>query len=448
MSLEIRILSGSYAGQVKRFDQSVVVVGRQGGLDMRFDPQADLDVSGRHAEFRTTEHGYVLTDLGSTNGTFVNGKRITGPTPLSEADTVRFGANGPEAQVHFSHEGVAMMRAPLRSTEQRIAIAVTEQTAGLKKAMIAAVVLIVVAGGATAGYFYRQSATRTEEFNRILADNERMRSEIGTRIGAADTALTNEIQRKLKSLQDRLSAAKTDAERATITAEISENQQQLRRMVQMDLQTLFRTNSPAVAILMTEMVNGKDTSRFSGSGFSISKQGHIITNRHNVRVDGKTLSRIAVKFTDTPLWLPASLVKVSDSDDDIALIKMDREDDYPVVAGVAANGTDAVEGTSVAAIGYPLGNDLPQEGDKDFNTFIAKASLNPGIVSKKTSSVLQIDSYATHGSSGSPVFSARGQVIGLIYGGAREAGGKIVYAVPPEKIAAFIPAELKGIIKP
>jgi len=81
------------------------------------------------------------------------------------------------------------------------------------------------------------------------------------------------------------------------------------------------------------------------------------------------------------------------------------------------------------------------------NDLMAKATLNPGTVSKKTSTVLQLDSYATHGSSGSPVFNARGLVVGLIYGGAREAGGKIVYAVPPERIAAFIPATLKSIVK-
>ena len=447
MSLELRVLSGALTGQVKRFDQSVVVVGRQGGLDMRFDPQQDLDVSGRHAEIRTTPDGYVVTDIGSTNGTFVNGKKISAPTPLGEGDKVRFGTNGPEAQVHFTREGVGTMRAPAGNTEQRIAIAVHKQTAGLKKAMIAAAVAVVLLGGAGGWYVFSQSSQRTEEFNKLLADNERMRSEIGTRIGTADTALVNEIQRKQKSLQDRLAAAKTDAERDRIRQEIRDSQQQLNRMVSMDLQTIFRTNAPAVAILMTEMVKGTDTSRFSGSGFSISRDGHIITNRHNVQVEGQRLSRIAVKFTNDSTWAPAALVKVSDTDDDIALIRMVPERTYPSVSSVAASSADVTEGASVAAIGYPLGNDLPQEGDANFNTFIAKASLNPGTVSKKTSSVLQIDSYATHGSSGSPVFSSRGQVIGLIYGGAREAGGKIVFAVPPEKIAAFIPAELKGIVR-
>jgi S1-C subfamily serine protease len=52
--------------------------------------------------------------------------------------------------------------------------------------------------------------------------------------------------------------------------------------------------------------------------------------------------------------------------------------------------------------------------------------------------VLQIDSYATHGSSGSPVFDARGEVVGVIYAGPREAQGRIVYAVPSPHIVALI----------
>jgi pSer/pThr/pTyr-binding forkhead associated (FHA) protein len=33
----------------------------------------------------------MVEDKGSANGTFVNGKRITGPTPLRARDTVSFG---------------------------------------------------------------------------------------------------------------------------------------------------------------------------------------------------------------------------------------------------------------------------------------------------------------------------------------------------------------------
>ena len=41
-----------------------------------------------------------------------------------------------------------------------------------------------------------------------------------------------------------------------------------------------------------------------------------------------------------------------------------------------------------------------------------------GTISKRLDDVLQIDSYAGKGSSGSPVFDVRGHVVGVVYGGA------------------------------
>ena len=120
------------------------------------------------------------------------------------------------------------------------------------------------------------------------------------------------------------------------------------------------------------------------------------------------------------------------------------EGPFPVVEGFS-NGSEATEGTSVTTIGYPLGYDTPMEGEG--NDFEAKSTLNPGTVSKKTSSVLQIDSFAAHGSSGSPVFSTRGLVVGVVYGGQADAGGKIVYAVPAEKLIAFLPEEQRNLVR-
>lgn len=51
----------------------------------------DPDVSRRHAVVRQVDAGLALEDLGSTNGTWVNGKRIEGIVELSVGDEVRFG---------------------------------------------------------------------------------------------------------------------------------------------------------------------------------------------------------------------------------------------------------------------------------------------------------------------------------------------------------------------
>jgi len=444
MSVEIRILSGSLAGRVKHFEQSVVVVGRHGGCDLRFDPEKDIDVSSRHAEIRLTSGRYFVHDNNSTNGTFVNDKKMDAgaSVELKHGDKITFGAGGPETEIRLPDGIAANAKTP--STEVRVAMAVKEQTAGLKRMMIATLLLIVVGGGGALYYAKHQSSQRVEELNKILAANDSMRIQLQSGMArSGDTTLANDINRRMAELRRRLAAASSGDERGRIQREIEEAERQLRRMVSMDLPTIFTRNSGAVAILIAEIA-GQPA---AGTAFAITKDGLLVTNRHNVRDSlGRLPTRIAVKFTNTRDWLPAHVVKVSDHpDEDLALIQMDRGSPFPVVEGVSANAADASEGMSVATIGYPLGYDTPMEGEG--NDFMAKSTLNPGTVSKKTSSVLQIDSYATHGSSGSPVFSRRGLVVGIVYGGQRDAGGKIVYAVPPERIAAFIPEKHKSVVR-
>ncbi|ABG03006.1 FHA domain containing protein [Rubrobacter xylanophilus DSM 9941] len=65
-------------------------IGRSSASDIVL--KSDDYVSGRHA--RLTRHGGLLyvEDLGSTNGTFVNGRKAVGATPLRDGDLVRVGS--------------------------------------------------------------------------------------------------------------------------------------------------------------------------------------------------------------------------------------------------------------------------------------------------------------------------------------------------------------------
>lgn len=66
-----------------------LVVGREDGCDLVLD---DALVSRRHAQFRVTQAGVEVEDLGSRNGVHVNGARISAPTQLRPGDTVRIGS--------------------------------------------------------------------------------------------------------------------------------------------------------------------------------------------------------------------------------------------------------------------------------------------------------------------------------------------------------------------
>jgi pSer/pThr/pTyr-binding forkhead associated (FHA) protein len=65
-------------------------IGRSSASDIVL--KSDDYASGRHA--RLTRHGGLLyvEDMGSTNGTFVNGRKAVGATPLKHGDTVRIGS--------------------------------------------------------------------------------------------------------------------------------------------------------------------------------------------------------------------------------------------------------------------------------------------------------------------------------------------------------------------
>ena len=95
MKAQFKFLSGARAGQLEAFRKGYIGLGRHPLSDVRFDAERDLDVSSRHAAIVRKTEGFVLQDLGSKNGTFVNGTRITGDAVLKGGDVIGFGANGP-----------------------------------------------------------------------------------------------------------------------------------------------------------------------------------------------------------------------------------------------------------------------------------------------------------------------------------------------------------------
>lgn len=89
-------LTGSRAGEVAEFTSARLTVGRASIADIQFDPHADLTVASLHAEILYDSGRFILCDLGSRSGTFVNGEPISGPHVLRNDDYIQFGQNGPE----------------------------------------------------------------------------------------------------------------------------------------------------------------------------------------------------------------------------------------------------------------------------------------------------------------------------------------------------------------
>ena len=459
MSIELRILNGARGGHRERFDKRVIALGRHLQSDLRFDPNSDLDVSARHAEILGSDAtGYRIRDSKSTNGTFLNGRRITGDEPLHDGDVIWLGAEGPHVEVHLASEAAQSAVGPdgvketrVRSSQQRpstgerVKVAVRKETAAMRRLLTLAVVLLIAATGAAYWVGHRESRSQVTELTQLLAQSDSIAARLQAQLsGIGDTTFASALRRQNAELAERVRSTNAN----TSPSQIDSLREELRRrqviqagFARLDLPMISVQNDAAVAFLVTEL----DGKPYGGTAFGITPEGLLVTNKHNVRspVTGRAATRLGVKYANTDVLLHAHVAKVApDSDVDLAIIQVDEPGHYPVVAGVARALADLRAGSPVVTIGFPHALDVPMDGN------VVKTSLTAGTVSKLLPSVVQIDAYASHGSSGSPIFDANGWVVGVVYGGDPQSEGRITYAVPSSRLVSLLAGKAAAVLKP
>jgi pSer/pThr/pTyr-binding forkhead associated (FHA) protein len=459
MSVEFRITKGARAGARERFEKSIVAIGRHPINDLRFDAERDLDVSSRHAELRIVGERYTLVDLGSTNGTFVNGQQVDPERTLVDGDVITFGADGPvvefrvinESSVPSGPKSVSASasgapRAAKPNTEVRIAMAVQKQTGALKR-MVVALAAVVIVAALVAVWVTRKSAEETRnQLASLIAANDSLSRTLSERLsstGIADASLaaaraeSERLSRELRNQQAR------GGDVSAAAARVRDAQVRTTALASMDFASIAEANQAAIVLLVIEF---PDSVRVTGTGFNLLPSGLIVTNRHVVqKPDGTRAQRIAVAFDGTSgQWKRANIEIVSETDE-LAFLRITTPGTYPVIRGIAGTENTSL-GAPVAILGYPLGTATAGMGGS-INTVRPSATLSVGNVSKRVEETLQLDAFAAQGSSGSPVFDARGLVIGVIYGGATESAGRIVYAVPLQRLLAQLPADARAVIR-
>jgi Inner membrane component of T3SS, cytoplasmic domain len=87
-SFRLIVRRGPQPNQVYELNKDIVTLGRDITNDIVIN---DPEVSRHHLRLTRGAGGYTLEDLGSTNGTFINGQRITGARPLRPNDMVGLG---------------------------------------------------------------------------------------------------------------------------------------------------------------------------------------------------------------------------------------------------------------------------------------------------------------------------------------------------------------------
>lgn len=113
-----RHLSGSRATEVDTVVLGAhreLILGRALSAAVRFHPRRDSCVGRHHARLIPVEGppaAFLLVDLCSRNGTFLNGRRIHDETPLVPGDVVQLGEGGPEVEFQVALEPMAGSASP------------------------------------------------------------------------------------------------------------------------------------------------------------------------------------------------------------------------------------------------------------------------------------------------------------------------------------------------
>jgi S1-C subfamily serine protease len=353
-------------------------------------------VSSHHAEVIRRGNEYLLRDLGSTNGTMINGRRVI-VGELEQDDLIEFGAGGPllrfgveqdEAPAPNEAAGSKRMgdRVPSGFLEPEIPRRGLKNNAALIAALMAAMLLGGIGG--------------------IVASS------------------------KLRA---------SDAESLSF-AEVAE------------------LNSTAVVFIRVEFElldpSGQVTTREArtGSGFVISESGLIITNRHLVRdweynsqsqgASGRVTKIEIVQPHQKPEEaVAAEIYKLGpNNSSDVAILKFTSPD--AIVHAIEPDINNINQGDEVVVIGYPLGLNL-LELTKDDRI---DPSLSTGIVSRVGQDFIQLNLRAYRGNSGGPVLNRKGSVIGILTANIGSAQD-IALATPISAAVALVRSELESITR-
>ena len=443
-----------------------VVIGRSAACAVPLRTVADAIVSKRHAAVSFAEDGSAsVSDLGSKNGTFVNGRQVALPEPLALGDRIMLGWQGPVLEVRALGaaalpEGQGAAYRPDMQPPKTFGGMVQEARGAAR-----------VAGGTGAGIFMRSMARQmaressrtfriaiagsiaalaaTAAFGFWSTARRAARSE--ARLASAEQTLSSQLRTETEARRQadaeiaRLRRELAAARAASVSRSVLDSLAARLRVAEAratgaagaaaaDFSRVAADNQAAVGLVVVRY--GSDS--VMGTGFVITPSGYVLTSRHVVQSSERDGPRVVeVVMADSRTALPAEVVSISSAaDQDVAVLRI-RSYRGPAVRLIDWQGNGAVQGAPAALIGFPRGSELAF----DAGGFV-RTTMFAGIIAKATSQSIQFGGITVRGSSGSPIFNAAGQVIAIHFGGLSD-GPVLGFAVPMSRVRRWLPPEAR-----
>lgn len=114
MNAELIVVNGPNSGEKISLDERQLLIGREPDCQLRLPSEL---VSRHHCVFRQDEYTLRIRDLGSKNGTFVNGHRIKGEVVLGHGDVILVGEITFELYLDSGAETESIPDASLNQTD-------------------------------------------------------------------------------------------------------------------------------------------------------------------------------------------------------------------------------------------------------------------------------------------------------------------------------------------
>lgn len=433
MRAQLLHLSGPLRGRTITYPQQLVRVGSNAACEARMVSRV---VSDHHAEIEWVKDQCQFHLRTMERAVFVNGNEVE-EVILKDGDLLEFGAGGPMARFRTyvpigavckpvrrmltDAREVALHSGGVTATRMLTKDLLTQATMTLKVGFPLALIAALVLSGWLGGWLSGQPA----QVQKLMT---------------ADTVLKDEIEAMRAEYQ-------AEIKRLTQASDVIRRvQKEWTRGVCL-IHGIYRIRNPDGSLLL-QFTGQPMEVEYTGSGFLVSEEGHIVTNRHvalpwtedpgHMKMIADGSAPVFTRFTVTfpgklPIDVAQNTIRRRDDDLDVAVIQItDVEAKGIPVLPLRDDGTEGEDERAIV-VGYPTGlaallaranSDTLAELRKSAATTadaiqqLAEAGqiqpvITLGVISNSKKHLIAYDAGTTMGGSGGPVFSDKGDVIAV-----------------------------------